>query len=86
MTLRRYAKEHTLSCTMQRRPSKRVLTLFADAEKVAAYLLELKDAEDRLQKALERVWRTRSAAMGILATRAREASQAEESEWRKRKR
>jgi hypothetical protein len=68
------------------RPSKRVLTLFADAEKVAAYLLELKAEEGRLQKMLERVWRTRSVAMGALAARAKDASQAEEIEWRKRKR
>jgi hypothetical protein len=60
--------------------------LFADAEKVAAYLLELKTEEDRLQKALERVWRTRAVAMATLATRAREAARTEDAERRKGKR
>jgi hypothetical protein len=61
--------------------SKKVRSLFRDAERIAEYLLELRAEEERLRGLLERLWRTRAVAMGTLAARAAEASQSEAAEF-----
>lgn len=53
-----------------RKPSKKVLSLFAEAETIAAQLLELRAEENRLREMLEKVWRTRVTGMAMLAAKA----------------
>jgi hypothetical protein len=67
------------------RPSKKVLSMFSEAERIAECLLELKAEEERLRGSLEQVWRTRAAAMGRLADVAKDAAVAENAERTARK-
>ena len=62
---------------MSDRPSEKVLARFAEAEQIAAQLLELRTEELRLRESLENVWRARTVAMAMLAALAREASRVE---------
>lgn len=65
-----------------RRPSKKVLRLFVEAEQIAELLLELKTEEQRLRATPEKLWRGRAVAMSMLAARARAASDVEAKEAR----
>jgi hypothetical protein len=64
-----------------RKPSKEVLARFAEAETLAAQLLELKAEEDRLRELLEQIWRARTVAMGNLAVLADIAANTEIAEF-----
>lgn len=64
--------------------SKRVLTLFAEAETLARELAALTDEETRLRAGVEQVWRRKTLVMSQLADKSREASLAEITECLKR--
>ena len=64
-------------------PSRRVRTLFAEVETLAAQLIELSVEEQRLRELLKQVWRSRTVAMATMAAKAYEASQIEVAEQQK---
>jgi hypothetical protein len=68
-----------------RRPSKKVLAMFAEVEGIAEQMLALRAEELRLRELLEKVWRTRTQAMATLAAEAYRASETEVAECVRRK-
>jgi hypothetical protein len=69
-----------------RKPSKKVLAVFAEVEEIAEQMLVLKAEELRLRELLEKVWRTRTVAMAMLAVKADLASAVEVAESERRSR
>jgi hypothetical protein len=68
-----------------RRPSRKVLAVFAEVEGIAEQMLALRAEELRLRELLEQVWRTRVRAMATLAIKADMATAAEVAEFDRRR-
>jgi len=62
------------------KPSKKVLTLFAEVEEMAGQLEDLTLEEERLHDMLEKLWRSKTLLMANLAGKAHEATATESSE------
>jgi hypothetical protein len=67
-----------------KKPSKRVLSLFAEVEDIASHLEDLTLEEERLHATLEKLWRSKTLLMANLAGKAQEATAMEASEHVKR--
>jgi hypothetical protein len=63
-----------------RKPSRKVLAVFAEVEEIAEQMLTLRAEELRLRELLEQVWRARAMGMATLAVKAGMASAVEVAE------
>jgi hypothetical protein len=68
-----------------RKPSRKVLAVFAEVEEIAEQMLALRTEELRLRELLEEVWRTRARGMATLAIKAEMASAVEIAECERRR-
>lgn len=63
-----------------RKPSRKVLAVFAEVEEIAEQMLALRSEELRLRELLEQVWQARARGMATLAVKADMASAVEIAE------
>jgi hypothetical protein len=71
---------------VMRKPSRKVLAVFAEVEEIAEQMLALRSEELRLRELLEQVWRARAMGMATLAVKADMASAVEVAEATGRRR